>query len=92
MPGPNAIGKFKPMAADFDFVMYVIPSCSETGFEPTPLAATYTVGHSIDMEAARLIMFQRYDLVITALTSAGPKANGSLTFTPPFSLAIDPDP
>jgi hypothetical protein len=92
MPGPGATGKFTPVRADYDFLMYVIGSCNENGHEPSPLASTSTVGEPIDMEAAGLVMFQRYYLVITGLPSAGATANGAVRFTTPWVLAIDPNP
>lgn len=91
-PGPGSGGKFTALAADFDFVMYVIASCSETGMEPAPLVAIDSVGESIDLQAAGLVQFQRYYLVVTGLPSAGSSANGTVTFTSPWVLAIDTDP
>jgi hypothetical protein len=92
VPGPASMGSFMPIASNYPFAMFLIPSCAENGREPTPLAATSQIGQGIDIGAVGLVTFQRYYLVVTAIASAGADASGTLRFTTPLGLAIDTGP
>lgn len=86
--GPDVTGSITPTASDYEFAMYLIPSCTEAGAEPSPIGATSTIGRGIDLLASGVTSGNTYYLVTTGTVSGGAGANGTLNFTTPFSLAI----
>jgi hypothetical protein len=89
--GPDVQGSIVPTASNYDFAMYLITSCVNSGGELPPIGATATLGHGIDLSAAGVISGDTYYLAITGTASGGPGANGTLNFTTPSSL-ISPAP
>jgi hypothetical protein len=85
--GPDVDGSIIPTASNFAFAMYLIPSCAESGSEPSPIGATATIGTGIDLLASGVISGNTYYLAVTGTASDGPGANGTLNFTTPFSIA-----
>jgi hypothetical protein len=86
--GPDVAGSITPTSARYDFAMYLIPSCAESGVEPTPIGATATVGRGIDLQASGVISGHTYYLAVTGTSSGGAGANGTVNFTTPFSIAV----
>ena len=86
--GSDVEGAITPTVANYDFAMYLIPSCDGDGSQPSPIGATATLGRGIDLATAGVMSGNTYYLAITGSASAGAGANGFLTFTTPFSLAI----
>ena len=83
-------GAIVPTIANYDFAMYLIPSCTANGNQVQPIGATATLGRGIDLAAAGVIPGNTYYLAITGSASGGPGANGRLNFTTPPSLGIPP--
>ena len=83
--GPDVSGFITPIASNFDFAMYLIPSC-ESGTEPSPIGATATIGRGIDLATSGVTSGNTYYLAITGTASGGGGANGRLNFTTPFSI------
>jgi hypothetical protein len=88
--GPEVEGSITPTRADYPFAMYLIPSCRESGAEPTPIGATATIGSGIDLVASGVVSGNTYYLAITGASSDGAGANGILNFTTPASFASKP--
>ena len=78
--GPDVSGFITPIASDYAFAMYLIPSC-ESGAEPLPIGATATIGTGIDLLASGVSSGNTYYLAVTGTASGGAGANGNLTFT-----------
>jgi hypothetical protein len=47
--GAQPLGTITPTASNYTFAMYLIPTCSDTGSEPTPIRATSTVNTAITL-------------------------------------------
>jgi hypothetical protein len=88
--GPSVEGSITPTSSDYTFAMYLIPSCADAGSEPQPIGASATIGRGIDLVASGVISGNTYYLAITGPASGGAGANGTLNFTTPFSIAVDP--
>lgn len=88
--GPDVLGSIVPTAANYDFAMYLIPSCAGPGSQPQPIGATATLGRGIDLASSGVISGNTYYLAITGSASGGPGANGIVTFTTPPSFAVPP--
>lgn len=88
--GPDVDGFITPTGSNFTFAMYLIPSCAESGAEPSPIGATATIGRGIDLLASGVTSGNTYYLAITGTASGGGGANGTVNFTTPFSIAIPP--
>lgn len=88
--GPDVSGSITPVGATYSFAMYLIPSCADSGPEPTPIGATATVGVGIDLAASGVISGNTYYLAVTGATFGGSSANGFVTFTTPAALTIAP--
>jgi hypothetical protein len=73
------LGFILPTASSYTFAMYLIPSCSDGGNEPSPIRATSTVGRSIDLGdpppagQPSIMAGERYYLAVTG-TAAAPGA------------------
>lgn len=89
--GPDVEGSITPTGSDYQFAMYLIPSCTDSGSEPQPIGATATIGRGIDLAAAGVISGNTYYLAVTGPAAGGAGANGTLNFTTPFSIAIQPE-
>ena len=85
--GPTVDGFITPISSDYQFAMYLIPSCA-SGTEPVPIGETGTIGIGIDLLASGVVSGNTYYLAVTGTAPGGPGANGTLNFTTPFSLAI----
>ena len=88
--GPDVAGSITPTIGNYDFAMYLIPSCTASGSQVQPIGATATLGRGIDLVASGVISGNTYYLAITGSASGGPGANGHLNFTTPPSLGIVP--
>ena len=84
---PAPTGSITPTASSYSFAMYLIPSCSDTGTEATPIAATATVGAGMSL-AGITAASTPYWVVVTGTAAGGPGANGTLTFTTPDPLPV----
>ena len=89
--GPDVEGSITPTASNYAVAMYLIPSCAESGAEPSPIGATATIGRGIDLLASGVTSGNTYYVAITGAASGGAGANGTLNFTTPFSFAIPPE-
>ena len=78
--GPDVDGSIIPIASNYSFAMYLIPSCAESGPEPVPIGATATIGRGIDLLASGVSSGNTYYLAVTGTALDGPGANGTLTF------------
>ena len=83
--GAQPLGTITPTAASYTFAMYLIPSCSDTGSEPTPIKATATVGSAIDLSTG-ITTGNQYWLAVTG-TAASP-GNGTVNFVTSFPVTI----
>lgn len=83
--GPDVDGSIIPTASNYTFAMYLIPTCTDSGTEPSPIGGTATPGVGIDLLASGVITGNTYYLAITGTASGGP-ANGTVNFTTPLSL------
>jgi hypothetical protein len=79
--GAQPLGTITVDASNYTFAMYLIPSCSDTGSEPTPIRATASVGGVIDLGSGSpaIVAGSQYWLAVTG-TAAAP-GNGTVSFT-----------
>jgi hypothetical protein len=84
--GPDVSGAISPTYADYSFTIYLLPSCSDSGAMPSPLAATATIGEGIDLAASGVVSGNTYYLLISGAPSVNPGQNGSLYFATPPSI------
>jgi len=79
--GAQPLGTITADASSYTFAMYLIPSCSDTGSEPTPIRATASVGGVIDLGTGSpaITAGTQYWLAVTG-TAASP-GNGTVNFT-----------
>ena len=68
-----------PTAASYAFAMYLIPSCSDSGTEPAPTAATATVGRELNLDG--LTPGTVYYIAVTGIAAGGESANGTVNFS-----------
>jgi len=78
--GAQPLGTITPTSSDYTFAMYLIPSCSDTGSEPTPIRATATVGQAIDLGSGSpaITAGTQYWLAVTG--AAATPGNGTVNF------------
>lgn len=88
--GPDVAGSITPTTSNYDFAIYLIPSCTGSGTQAQPIGASATLGRGIDLAASGVISGNTYYLAITGTASGGPGANGFLNFTTPPTLGIVP--
>jgi hypothetical protein len=88
--GAGVNGSITPTASNYEFAMYLIPSCVESGSEPSPIGATATIGTGIDLSASGVRSGNTYYLVVTGTASGGAGADGAVIFTTPLSIAVSP--
>jgi hypothetical protein len=80
--GPGPYGSITPTSASYQFAMYLIPSCADTGTEPTPIGNTATVGTGINLASIPSVTEgNTYFLAVTGTNAGGAGANGTVTFT-----------
>jgi hypothetical protein len=77
--GPPPMGTITPMSSNYQFAMYLIDSCADSGTEPPPIRATGTVGNPIDLSGG-IVTGARYYLAVTGAAAAGASANGTVNF------------
>ncbi len=77
--GPPPLGTITPTAASYQFAMYLIDSCADSGTEPAPIKATATVGTAIDLSTG-ITTGARYYLAVTGIAAGGAGANGTVNF------------
>ena len=80
--GAAPLAPITPTAASYQFAMYLIPSCSDSGTEPSPIRATATVGSPIDLNNGSPPITQGsvYYLAVTGIAAGGPGNNGTVNF------------
>jgi hypothetical protein len=76
--GPQPLGTITPTASSYQFAMYLIPSCADSGTEPAPFRATSTVGTPIDLSTG-ITQGAQYFLAVTGIAAGGAGANGTVT-------------
>jgi len=82
--GAQPLGTITPTSSDYTFAMYLIPSCSDTGSEPTPIRSTATVGTAIPLAdpppagQPSITAGNTYYLAVTGTAASG--ANGTVSF------------
>jgi len=84
--GAPPLGMITPTASSYLFAMYLIPSCADSGSEPSPIRATATLGRAIDLNG--LTEGMRYYLAVTGTAAGGPGANGTVHFNTPFPVML----
>jgi len=79
--GAQPLGNIHVDASNYTFAMYLIPSCNDTGSEPTPIRSTATVGGDITLGSGSpaITAGTQYWLAVTG-TAASP-GNGTVNFT-----------
>jgi hypothetical protein len=77
--GPQPLGTIVPTASNYQFAMYLIESCVDSGTEPAPIKATATVGTAIDLSTG-ITEGARYYLAVTGTAAGGGGANGTVAF------------
>lgn len=77
--GPPPMFPIVPTAASYAFAMYLIPSCSDSGTEPSPIEATATVGTGLNLDG--LPQGTAYYIAVTGIAAGGAGANGTVTFS-----------
>jgi hypothetical protein len=77
--GAQPLGHINPTASSYQFAMYLIPSCSDAGTEPSPIKATSTVGTAIELQTG-ITQGTQYYLAVTGIAAGGAGANGTVNF------------
>jgi len=77
--GAQPLGTITPSASSYQFAAYLIPSCADSGTEPSPIKATSTVGTPIDLSTG-ITAGNTYFLAVTGIAAGGAGANGTTTF------------
>jgi hypothetical protein len=68
-----------PTAASYAFAMYLIASCSDSGTEPAPIAATATIGRELSLDG--LTPGTVYYVAVTGIAAGGGSADGTVNFS-----------
>lgn len=82
--GAQPLGTITPTASNYTFAMYLIPSCSDGGVEPTPIRSTATVGAAITLGdppppgQPSIAAGSTYYLAVTGTAAAG--GTGTVNF------------
>ena len=77
--GAQPLGSITPTSSTYQFAAYLIPSCSDTGTEPSPIKATSTVGTGIDLSTG-ITAGSTYYMAVTGIAAGGAGANGQTVF------------
>jgi hypothetical protein len=77
--GPQPRGTITPMSTSYQFAMYLIDSCADSGTEPAPIKATATVGVPLDLSNG-ITTGAVYYLAVTGIAAGGAGANGTVNF------------
>ena len=80
--GAQPLGTITPTASNYTFAMYLLPSCSDTGSEASPIRSTGTIGLAMDLSQGTVPINAgtTYYLAVTGAASGGAGANGTVTF------------
>jgi len=84
--GAQPLGTITPSASSYTFAMYLIPSCSDGGGEPSPIRSTATVGTPITLGdppppgQPSITAGNTYYLAVTGTAAGGAGANGTVSF------------
>lgn len=84
--GNIGFGQITPTSSNYQFAMYLIPTCSDSGSEPAPIRATATVGIGISIDD--LTAGTVYYLAVTGTAAGGAGANGTVNFNTPFPVTL----
>jgi hypothetical protein len=81
--GAQPLGMITPTVSNYTFAMYLIPSCSDTGSEASPIRSSGTLGVGMDLStgAVPITAGSTYFVAVTGAAAGGAGANGTLTFT-----------
>lgn len=82
-----ATANITPSASDYQFALYLIPSCA-AGAEPTPIGATATIGTGINLSASGVTAGNTYFLAATGTAAGGAGANGTITFNATLPVTL----
>jgi hypothetical protein len=85
--GPPPLGVIVPTASSYQFAMYLIDSCADSGTEPAPIKATATVGTGIDLSTG-ITTGARYYLAVTGVAAGGAGANGTVSFVDSLPVTL----
>ena len=85
--GPQPLGTIVPTAASYQFAMYLIPTCADSGTEPAPIKATSTVGTAIDLSTG-ITTGSQYFLAVTGIAAGGAGANGTVAFSDDLFIPV----
>jgi hypothetical protein len=77
--GAQPLGTITPTASSYQFAMYLLTSCTDTGVEASPIKSTSTVGTAIDLSTG-ITAGSTYYLAVTGIAAGGPGANGTVNF------------
>jgi hypothetical protein len=81
--GAQPLGTITANSSDYQFAMYLLSACADSGTEGSPIRATGTVGGVIDLSTGSpaIAAGTQYYLAVTGAASGGPTANGTVNFT-----------
>jgi hypothetical protein len=88
--GPQPLDPISPNSANYAFAMYLIPSCSDSGTEPSPIRATSTIGSPMVLDSGSPPITEGtvYYIAVTGIASGGAGANGILNFDTGVFIAV----
>jgi hypothetical protein len=88
--GPQPLDPITPNSANYAFAMYLIPSCSDSGTEPSPIRATSTVGAGMDLSSGSPPITEGtvYYVAVTGIAAGGAGANGILNWDTGVFIAV----
>ncbi|HEX5124957.1 MAG TPA: hypothetical protein VFV97_17060 [Rhodanobacteraceae bacterium] len=88
--GPQPLDPITPNTSNYAFAMYLIPSCSDSGTEPSPIRATGTLGVGMDLNTGSppIVEGTTYYIAITGAASGGSTANGTLGWDTGVFIAV----
>jgi hypothetical protein len=88
--GPKPLDPITPNSANYAFAMYLIPSCSDSGTEPSPIRATSTIGSPMVLASGSPPITEGtvYYIAVTGIASGGAGANGVLNFDTGVFIAV----
>jgi hypothetical protein len=89
-PADPSLVAFIPATANYQFALYLIPSCAN-GAEPTPIGATATLARPINSTNIDppLVPGHTYYLAVTGTAAGGAGANGRLTINTPTPVELE---
>jgi hypothetical protein len=80
--GAQPLGHIIPTASSYQFAMYLISACADSGTEGAPIRATGTVGSGIELGSGSpaIVAGTQYWVAVTGAAAAGATANGTVNF------------